>query len=182
MQYDGRIETAGDGRCPGGDVELSLVSGALPSGLHLAAAGISGVPGATGYFHFVIRAANQCRWAIQKFDLSVTTRPLLVVSTDWISFVFEEGDTTPQRKSVKVSAGWPDLAYTASAQKAWLKLAPLTGRTPPAGSPLSGDELAIEVSAANLAPGSYSTKVDLSAWEAALTPSVEVAVTVLPKK
>ncbi len=182
VPYDAIIRTVVDGRCPASDVELSMASGALPAGLHLISTGISGVPREMGHFHFAVRAENQCRWVIQEYDLAVTGRPLLVVSPDRIAFEFHEGDAAPQRKQVLVSGAWPDLAYEAAGLKPWLKLAPLAGRTPPDGSPLGGDELAIEVSAADLAPGSYTAKVNVAARDAAVSPSVEVTVTVLQKQ
>ncbi len=76
----------------------------------------------------------------------------------------------------------PDLAYEASGTKPWLKPAPLTGRTPADGSPLEGDELVIAVSGADLAPGVYSAKVNIDAQDAAVSPSVDVTVTVLHRE
>ncbi len=105
VEYNAAIATAVDGRCPASDVELSLASGALPAGLHLESAGISGEPREMGHFHFAVRAENQCRWVIQQFDLTVTGRPLVAVSPDRIAFEFREGDAAPQRKRVMVSAG-----------------------------------------------------------------------------
>src|SRR5262249_53777564 len=61
--YQTEFAVQSAGMCPAGGLGYQLMSGELPPGLHLSAAGVlSGTPAKTGEFAFGIRAMNGCAW------------------------------------------------------------------------------------------------------------------------
>jgi hypothetical protein len=179
-QYHFMIETGVDGRCPAGDVALSLIEGTLPDGLEIGGDYLLGIPKKTGTFHFSVQAANTCASAAKAFELVVTGKPILRAFPEKVAFERRAGQTGSAPLAVQVSATWPNLPYTIEAGAAWVTYKVCAGATPGPDSGLSSDVVTLEVDAKNLAPGTYQTSVRFFTWQGANSPLVAVTLTVLP--
>lgn len=180
--YDVQIVTHVSGRCPDGDVRLTVASGELPKGLELFSYGLEGTPRRIGSYQFMLQATNSCGTAFRPMKLLVTGRPILLVSPREIvidriagSSVNSDGDGL-----LKVEASWPELPYTVTAVNAapWLDVDPVEGRTPDPESAFTGDRVKLRVNAANLAPGVYHARLKFYAAGSENAPLVDVTLQV----
>ena len=179
--YHVMIETGTDGRCPQGNIGISVAAGKLPRGLEVRGEYLTGIAKAMGDFRFVIRAANNCFATEKELDLVVTGKPILHVSPATLSFERRvgQGGGSPMQ-SVRVSATWPDLPYAVKGDAEWVISKTPRGVTPAEGSALSSDLVAIDVAAKDLAPGIYRSTIHFSTFGGANAPEVIVRLTVLP--
>lgn len=179
VHYRATIGTSADGRCPSGDVTLSVADGRLPNGLELRAFWLEGVPREIGRFVFVISAHNACAAVGRTFELVVTGRPILEVTSGDITFKCGTSAGTCGAKTVLVSSTWPGLAYTADVEHApWLRVKPARGMTPETDSALTGDAVRIEADPGKLTPGTYRGSVIFWTRDGANTPEVQVVLVV----
>jgi hypothetical protein len=167
--YTGQpLEVRISGMCPMGGVGYSIVGGLLPPGMQFSRLGyFFGTPSQTGVFDFNVRVSNGCSWTARLYTITVADPPELKVSPAHLEF----NENSLKEQDVRVSAGWPKLAYQATAGSDWLKAAPQNGFTPE-------DVVHVRVDASQLKPGTYSTVLTLSAWQAAASPTVSVTLTV----
>jgi hypothetical protein len=176
--YHSVIETEVDGRCPQGDVTLSLSDGALPRGVEIGGGSLLGIPKETGTFHFSVRAANTCSSSVKALDLVVTGKPILRVFPEELSCEYRAGQASPAPLTVQVSSTWPDLPYSIQAGAGWLTRKG-GGVTPGKDSGLAADMVSLEIDPKNLAPGTYRTSVRFSTWSGANSPVVSVTLKVV---
>ncbi|HSU14349.1 BACON domain-containing protein [Longimicrobium sp.] len=109
--------------------------------------------------------------------LDVTQAPALAASTASLSFSVQPGAAPPPQSLIVSNTGGGSLAWSASSASSWLIVSPSTGSL--AGG--SSAALAVSVSAAGLAAGTYSGTVDLNAPGATGAPQhVAVQLTVAP--
>jgi hypothetical protein len=128
--YSSRIAAVPDGRCPLGDVHLSLVAGSLPHGIGISGENLAGIATEIGTFRFAVRAANVCGSTQKSYQLVVTGKPILRVFPEAISIERHAGKVDPANLSVQVSASWPNLPYIIKNDAAWLTGKPASGLTP----------------------------------------------------
>ena len=168
------LEVRSSGACPLGGVGFSLVGGVLPPGVAFSKLGyFSGSPLRTGEFGFAIRVSNGCTWTSKRFTLTVTGAPVITVAPQHLSF------NGAGEKLLRISATWPRLSYSATANADWVKISPAHGFTPRPTSALTGDDVVVTVDPGTLKPGHYSAKITIAAWQALEAPwaSVELEVT-----
>jgi hypothetical protein len=180
--YDAPIVTHVSGRCPQGDVRLTVASGELPKGLDLFSYGLEGTPRRIGTYQFVLQAKNNCGSAFRSMRLLVTGRPILLVSPRElvIDRIAGSGENADSDGLLKVEASWPELPYTVMPLNTapWLDVAPVEGRTPDPESAFTGDRVLLRVDASNLAPGVYHAKLKFYADGSENAPVVNVTVKV----
>jgi hypothetical protein len=181
-EYRSSIETAVDGRCPDGDVALSLNDGSLPGGVEIRAGYLVGTPKEVGRFQFSVRAANNCSSAVKTLELIVTGKPILRVFPEEVKCEYRAGEAGPAPLTVQVSASWPDLPYAMRIDAPWLTGKVRAGVTPTTGSGLASDTVSLEIDAKNLAPGTYRTVVRFSTLGGANSPAVAVTLKVVAAK
>jgi hypothetical protein len=151
VAYRALLDTRIDVRCLMAYITLSLASGELPPGLRLTMFGLEGVPLETGRFPFTVRVGNGCGSRIRAWELEVTGKPILEASPDEILFRGEKGP-----RAILVSSTWPNLPYHVEKQNAdWLEVSLNSGRTPPAGSALTGDMVTLRADPSKVKPGTY---------------------------
>lgn len=133
-----------------------ILSGALPPGLRLESSGrILGLPTSPGLFRFTTLDQTVCGGGARDWTLAVRGAPILAAEPREIEL--DSGETA----FLTVDASWRDLPYSALSASSWLHLRPERGRTPPEGSVLAGDRVAVRASQAG------ETEIILSAWGAA---------------
>ena len=177
--YRATIETQGDGRCSLADVVLYVVDGVLPEGLKLQGDTVSGVPKQMGLFRFRLRARNNCATAEQGFQLQVTGKPILRLSTSELVFDYRAGDPAPKPRNVLVSSTWPELPYSVTGAPSWLRVRLRAGVTPFSGSAFSSDAATVEVLPQDLKPGVYEATLVFLAPQGDAPPTVPVKLKVL---
>jgi hypothetical protein len=178
--YHAELTTAVSGRCPNGDVRLTVGPGKLPKGLELFSFGIQGTPRQMGRFRFTLRAANGCAADTKTFDLEVTGKPILLVFPANLVFECHAGSEAPPEEIIRVQGSWPNLAYSIDTSPApWLKMEPFAGKTPDSESVLTGDRVRVGVDPAKLAPGMYHATLKFYASGSENAPTVEVTLKVL---
>ena len=179
--YSVSIETLADPRCmEGGGVTLSVVEGELPHGFDLRGSGIQGVAMEIGTYDFVLRAATVCGATARRLSLVVNGRPILRATPDKLVFDYRSGAADPPEQTILVSGTWPAMPYSVSARNRaeWLRCTPSSGATPPGGSALSADSVAIRVHPGGKPPGIYEEQVRVAAWGGANAPVVTVILNV----
>jgi Putative Ig domain len=133
---------------------------ALPPGLAMTALGqITGVPGKTGTYRFLVRAADTCSAVVKPMSLVVTGAPMLVLRADSLEFRYRRGDAMPAPHAILVNGTWPGLAYYIDQSVPWLHAVPRAGRIPKPGDSVESDRVEISVEPSQLAPGVYETKL-----------------------
>ncbi|MBZ5577419.1 MAG: putative Ig domain-containing protein [Acidobacteriia bacterium] len=178
--YHTDIQAQVDGACPLGDVSLSIVEGALPRGLTVQGASLTGVPKQQGVFPFRLRAANACGSADRTLMLRVTGKPILRVTPEALRFEYRAGDPVPRPLTLLVAGTWPEFAYSVTAREPWLRVRLAEGVTPSTNSALSADAATVEVLPKDLVPGWYETTLVVSGDQAASSPEIPVKLHVLP--
>lgn len=173
------IQVAGGGGCTQNFVAVSVARGDLPEGIWLSQAGyFSGTPVQEGVYVFYVRASNGCQSVVREFTLRVNGAPILSASVERLEFVYSYGGALPAAQQVRISSNWTNLRYGVEAVRApWLVLRPLRGATPPAGSGLAADTVAVSIDPERLAPGNYRGLIKATAWRAVNEP--EIAVTLV---
>jgi len=162
------LEVRVGGMCPLGGVGYTIVGGSPPPGVGFSRLGyFSGVPSQTGTFEFNVRVSNGCYWTAKRYTITVADPPVFKVTPAHIEF----DDNSAREQDVHVAAAWPKLAYQVTASADWLKISPEHGFTPE-------DVFHVRVDASKLKPGHYSATLTISAWQAAASPGVSVALTV----
>ena len=177
--YRTAIETGIDGRCPDGDVAVSLNGGNLPRGLEVRAGFLSGTAREIGKFQFSVRASNACSAAEKEFELIVTGKPILRAFPEELTCEYRVGGAGPAPLTVLVSASWPDLPYAMRIDAPWLSGKVRAGTTPATGSGLTSDAVSLQVDPKDLAPGIYHGSLRLSTWMGANSPVVAVTLRVV---
>jgi hypothetical protein len=133
-----------------------ILSGALPAGLRLDSSGrLAGLPTSPGLFRFTTLDQTLCGGAVRDWTLAVRGAPILAAEPREIEL------TSGETAFLTVDASWRDLPYSARSASPWLRLRPERGRTPPEGSVLAGDRVAV------LASQAGEAEIVLSAWGAA---------------
>ena len=178
--YSARIQAEVDGRCPQGDLVISIVDGSLPRGLIMQGVSLAGVPRELGAFHFRVRATNICESTETDMQLLVTGKPILRVMPEQLTFEYRPGEPAPKPQRVLVSGTWPDFAYSVMAREPWLRAGPAEGMTPSSDSAFSADAVTVQVLPKDLAPGWYETTLAVSAHQIASAPEIPVKLHVLP--
>jgi hypothetical protein len=179
VAYRASLGIRSDARCPMADTALSLASGKLPPGLRLTMDGLDGTPLETGHFRFIVRASNGCSSRTRTLTLEVTGKPILQASPDQITFTSKVAGQKPAPRAVLVSSTWPDLPYQVEKQNAdWLDVSLSSGRTPPAGSALTGDAVTLTADSSKLKPGTYRGALLVSTPGGANVQSVPVVLMV----
>lgn len=176
----GPFVAVGGGRCTSNLMGFRVVSGRLPEGVTLSAAGfLRGIPATEGIYSFTVRAQNECVSYWKTFLLSVDGPPVLSIVPARIDFRYQPGAPVPEPQTLRVSATAAGLAYAVEADGAsWLELRPLRGRTPERGSALQDDIVELRVDPGKLSPGDYTVRVRAQAWEAANAPYTVVTLRV----
>lgn len=180
VDYRAAIQIQVDGRCPQGDVVLSLVAGSLPRGITLEGNWLEGSPKELGIFRFRVRGANICSTANRDLVLLVTGKPVLRVAPDTITFDCRKGDAPPLPQILLVSSTWPEVTYSVAGALAWLKVGTAAGTTPYPGAAFSADRVTVEVIPKDLAPGTYSAVLVFHTRQGATAPEIPVLLRVLP--
>jgi hypothetical protein len=99
---------------------------------------------------------NGCSSRTRTIELEVTGKPILQASPDQITFTTTVTAQNPAPRAVLVSSTWPDLPYRVEKQNAdWLEVNLTSGRTPPANSALTGDDVTLTALPSKLKPGTY---------------------------
>jgi BACON domain-containing protein/putative Ig domain-containing protein len=160
------LEARSSGTCPLGGISYSVVSGALPPGLHLSRLGyLSGTPMEAGSFEIAVRLSNGCTWTARHFILTVAEAPVLSADTPRLEF-----QATAQEQTVKLTSPWPQLAYHVVTNMNWLTATPARGFLP--------DSLRVNVDTKALKPGRYQGEITVSAWQASQALRIAVVLTV----
>lgn len=155
------------GRCPGGGVGFSVVSGQLPPGIALSSQGyFSGIPSRVGNYSFVIRAVNGCSWVARRFSLTVADPPTLALEPTKVTLAWRSSDSSPPMAVVRISSSWPHLKYRLRTAGDWLRAMPEHGFAVAQGRSLAMDVIVLRVLGAGLDRGRYVATVEVSAWEA----------------
>jgi uncharacterized protein (TIGR03437 family) len=95
--------------------------------------------------------------------------PALSISPASLTFTYVEGGAAPDTQAVLISnTGGGTFAWTATASDYWITLSPASANAP--------GPLAITINPANLAPGTYTTAVQVTAAGAAGSPA-SIAIT-----
>jgi hypothetical protein len=179
LPYSASIDTRTDGRCPSGNISLSLAAGTLPPGLHLTAMGLDGTPQKIGLYKFTIQAAGGCSAVSRLFELAVAGRPILEATPGAITFFCRTAAQTPAPKLILVSSTWPNLPYRVETRDAsWIRAAQQTGVTPEPGSAINGDVVTLTVNPNQLKPGTYRGSVVLWTQHGANAPVIPVVLIV----
>jgi hypothetical protein len=178
--YRAQIQTEQDGRCPHGDVELSVAAGTLPRGLMIEGDTLRGVPRELGAFHIRLRSSNTCASAERDYLLQVTGRPILRVAPQELVFEYRVGDRPPAGQSLLISGTWPELPYSVSGAPSWVGVQLTSGIIPSAGSGFSGDVATVEILPKDLTPGSYLANLAFYARPGAAPSTIPVRLIVLP--
>lgn len=177
--YLGELITTVDGRCPLGDVALTVIAGQLPRGLELYSFGIQGTPQQMGHFRFRLRAANACVTVTKAFDLFVDGKPILMVLPRQITLQYRAGSPDRPEDIIRVESSWPDLPYSIDISQApWLQVEPAEGKTPNSESALTGDRVHVRVNPADLAAGVYHAVLKFYAQSGENVPVVDVTLRV----
>jgi len=113
-------------------------------------------------------------------SFTVSAAQTIAVSTTTLQFSYQTGGTVPAAQKVTVSSSGGAVSFTAAVATGigtgWLTVSPGSGSTPA--------ELAVGVSPAALAPGSYTGTITVSAPSASNSPqqvSVTLTVTAAPQ-
>ena len=161
VPYQTPISTYTNGRCPLGDVALTLAAGRLPRGMELFTDGLHGTPEEIGTFPFAIRASNNCLHVTRNLELIVGGKPLFFVTPTQVGFQYREGSAELPHDLVQIEASLPDMPYAfeISSTAPWLRAEPSLGRTPDRTSTLTGDRVRLTIDPAGLAPGRYSGSI-----------------------
>lgn len=179
--YNANVLTRVSGRCPNGDVRLSVAAGELPRGIELFSYGLEGTPLQMGTFQFTLQASNGCGTTVRRMKLLVTGRPILLVTPRQVVLDQPAGsDGSSDEDILKVEASWPDLPYSIAMVNAapWLTALPVEGKTPDPDSAFTGDRVQLRVNAANLAPGVYHTTLKFYTQGGENAPTVDVTLRV----
>jgi hypothetical protein len=178
--YLGDLITTVNGRCPLGDVGLTVITGQLPIGLELFSFGIQGTPQQMGHYRFTLRAANTCASVTKGFDLFVNAKPILMVFPRQITLQYHAGSADWPEDIIRVESTWPDLPYSIDiSQASWLQVEPAEGRTPDSESALTGDRVHVHVNPSALAAGVYHTVLKFYAQAGENAPLVDVTLQVI---
>lgn len=174
------LVAVGGGRCVPNLMGFKVVSGRLPDGIQLSAAGfLTGIPTTEGVYSFFVKAHNECVSHTKELRLRVEGPTVLNISPARIDFRFQTGAVTPEPQTLRVSSPTAGLAYSLEAEGApWLELRPLRGRTPVEGSGLQDDIVEVAVNPAKLQPGEYKVRVRVEAWQAVNAPYAVVTLKV----
>ena len=179
VPYRALIDIRVDGRCPSGNVSLSLAAGVLPRGLRLTISGLDGTPHELGKFRFTIRAANECVGVSRPYELAVDGKPLLETTPEEIAFSSPTPAHAPEPRTILVSSTWPNLPYTVETRNAtWLRVLQEHGVTPDQDSAIRGDVVTLTVDPSKLSPGTYRGSVLFWTRHGANAPSVPVVLVV----
>jgi hypothetical protein len=177
--YEQPIATKVDGRCPNGNMSLSLADGALPSGLEVTSLGLRGTPNKTGKFLFTIQAANICVSVLHTFELVVSNQAILEVTPAQISFSCLTPEQAPAPIAMLVSSTWANLPYRLEMRDAsWLHAVQERGITPPQDSAITADVVTLTADPSHLKPGTYHGSVLLWTRQGTNTQSIPVALVV----
>lgn len=178
--YLGELITAVNGRCPLGDVGLTIIAGQLPKGLELFSFGIQGTPRQMGHFRFTLRAANTCATVTKDFDLFVSGKPILMVFPHQITLFCHAGSADCPEDIIRVEGSWPDLPYSIDISRSpWLEVEPAEGKTPDPESVLTGDRVRVHVNSSALAAGVYHAVLKFYAHGGENVPVVDVTLQVI---
>jgi uncharacterized protein (TIGR03437 family) len=147
-----------------GNAPATLMVSANPAGL-----------GAGTYTGTVQIAAVGASNSPASFGVTLTlaaAQPVLAVSPQALTFNYTMGGTTPAAQTLSITnTGGGSLSWTASASATWVGLSAMSGTAP--------TTLSVSVNPANLAVGTYSANVQISAAGATGSPaSIAVALTV----
>jgi hypothetical protein len=177
--YRATIETFVDGRCIDGGISFVTIGGALPTGLELRGAMISGTPEESGAFHFRLQAVNNCGMEERDFLLQVTGRPILRVAPECIDLEYAIGGTPPET-TLLVSATWPHLLYSINQSSApWLQFRQSSGLTPGPNTPYAGDVVTLQITPEKLDPGTYHATLSFAGPSGAAPLTVPVRLRVI---
>lgn len=179
--YHAPVLTRVSGRCPRGDVGLSVVEGELPRGVELFSFGLEGTPLQMGAYQFTLEASNGCGAVRRRMQLLVTGRPILLVTPARVAFRLPAGASAAGAGDIlKVEASWPELPYSVTVLDSapWLSVTPAEGKTPDPDSAFTGDRVQVRVNADGLAPGLYHATLKFYAEGSENAPRVDVTLQV----
>jgi hypothetical protein len=163
--YSHQLASSGGGVCTGYQPVFQMAGGALPEGLRLHTNGqIAGEPVRIDSGSIAVRITTPCSETLRDFEWAVRGEPILIVEPAELTL-----DSATPTAIALVSASWPGLAYTITSADgesapAWLRVRPRRGRTPPPGSPLTGDRLSISIDP-SLAPPGATARLLILAWQ-----------------
>lgn len=162
--YHHQLTQAGGMGCTGYQPSFHLAGGTLPEGLRLHADGrILGEPTRIEAGAATVRVATPCSETVQEWNWAVRGAPMLFVEPAEITL-----DSRNTTAAALVSSSWEGLTYSISTADGqplprWLRVRPKRGRTPPAGSPLTADQVAL-IAEPSLAPPGAVAELLIHTW------------------
>jgi uncharacterized protein (TIGR03437 family) len=154
-------------------LSTSPASGTAPSTISVSVSPASLSPGTyTGSVQIASSGASNTPLSIP-ITLTVTQpAPSLAVAPQTLSFSYSVGGAAPAAQTVSITnTGGGALAWTASATDYWLAVSPASGNAP--------GTLSVSINPANLAAGTYTSAIQVSAAGASGSPaSVSITLTI----
>jgi hypothetical protein len=157
--YHHQLVSPGSTGCTGYQPVFQLTGGSLPGGLKLHADGrIGGEPLRVEAGSMTVRISTPCSDRAEEWEWSIQGAPMVFVEPGELTL-----DSRTTATTALVSASWPGLRYSVSMADGtpippWLRVRARKGRTPPQGSSLTADQLAISIEPSRAPPGA---KADL---------------------
>ncbi len=153
-------------------LSLSAASGTAESTLSISVSPAGMAAGAyTGDVQIVASGATNTPLSIPVTFTVTEAAPALSVAPQALSFTYSVGGAVPAAQTVSIAnTGGGALSWTASASDYWLALSPASGSSP--------GTLSISINPANLAPGTYTTQVQIAASGATGSPA-SIAITLV---
>jgi hypothetical protein len=154
-----------------------IVDGALPPGVELSPRGtFDGVPTTPGTFEFTVEISDGCSARRQQRRLRVVPAPILLAEAESLEFHCPQGALPFSGGLVRVSGSAPGHPYSVDLvfpeDKPWLAASLREGRIPTESSAFDADTLSLTINASKLAPGLYSARLRVSAWQGANAPEL----------